>query len=63
METSLNMKLKLNKYTRIKYDRNDEFKNSYNYMSPNFADIITQTDEARVLGVIMNSNGNYSSHI
>ena len=62
-ETNSNMSFNLGKFKWLQYGRNCNLKDSYNYTSADYSKPIIESKEARDLGIIINSKGNFDSHI
>ena len=62
-EKNSNMKFNSSIFHVIQFGRNDELKLDYNYLGPEFQDVIYPAEEVRDLGVTISQEGNYKSHI
>jgi ribonuclease P/MRP protein subunit RPP40 len=60
---SNNMELNNEKIFAIKYGRSQNFKDSYDYLTPDEDGPITTVDNTKELGVIMSADGTFSKHI
>ena len=58
-----NMRFNAKKFKWLQIGKNEKFKNDYVYMSYDCIDPIVPDTDVRDLGIIMNCNGDYSSHI
>ena len=57
------MKFNISKFNVIKFGRNLDMKDEYNYFGPETDEIMIDNDEVRDLGVIISPDCNYKSHI
>ena len=57
------MKFNSSKFHVIQFGRNAELKLDYNYLGPDYQDIIYPSEEVRDLGVTISHEVNYKSHI
>ena len=62
-ETNNNMKFNSEKFELMRYGNNEELKNSTDYFTPDFTDIIERKMETRDLGIQMNEDLSFKSHI
>ena len=62
-ETASNMKFNLKKFVWVQYGRNQDLKHNYNYFSDEYGDIIVPSQSTRDLGIIINDDANYNTHI
>ena len=62
-EKANNMKFNVAKFNVIKFGRNSDMKDDYNYYGPDMNDIMLDNDEVRDLGVIISPDGSYKAHI
>ena len=58
-----NMSFNNSKFQLVQYGRNYELRENYNYMSPDYSEVICGSETVRDLGVHINNAGNYSDHI
>ena len=57
------MKFNISKFNVVKFGRNQDLKENYNYFGPNSEEIMIDNDEVRDLGVIISPDGSYKAHI
>ena len=57
------MKFNSEKFELMRYGNNEELKNSTDYFTPDFTDIIERKMETRDLGIQMNEDLSFKSHI
>ena len=62
-EKQANMKFNIGKFKWLQFGKNKNIVQSYNYLSPDFTDIMVQSDEAQDLDIIMNCDANFNNHI
>ena len=62
-EKNNNMKFNISKFNVIKFGRNIEMKDDYNYFGPNIEEIMLDNEEVRDLGITISPECNYKSHI
>ena len=62
-ESDNNMRFNISKFNVIKFGRNSEMKEEYNYFGPETSNIMIDNDEVRDLGVIITPDCDYKSHI
>ena len=58
-----NMLFNGNKFEMLRYGKNEDLKNSCNYLTPNFEDIIERKEVVKDLGIKMNDDANFKDHI
>ena len=58
-EKKNNMKFNISKFNVVKFGRNQDLKENYNYFGPNSEEIMIDNDEVRDLGVIISPDGSY----
>ena len=58
-----NMSFNNSKFQFVQYGRNIELRENYNYMSPDYSEVICCSEIVRDLGVNINITGNYNNHI
>ena len=58
-----NMELNGTKFESIKYGRNTELKNEYDYITPGYNSPITQKNSVKDLGIMMSDSGDFQEHI
>ena len=57
------MKFNISKFNVVKFGRNSDLKENYNYLGPNSDEIMIDNEEVRNLGLIISPNGSYKAHI
>ena len=58
-----NMSFNNSKFQLLQYGRNTELRENYNYLSPDFNEVICGSSTVKDLGVYVSNSGNYNCHI
>ena len=62
-QTDNNMQFNIGKFNVLKLGQNTKLKSEYTYFAPGYEQVITDNTVVRDLGVMVNSDANYSDHV
>ena len=62
-QESNNMLFNASKFELVRIGKNEELKNNTSYFTPNMSDVIDRTESVRDLGIILDDDMTFSSHI
>ena len=62
-EQKNNMAFNLDKFKWLQIGKNDKLKNSYNYFTGEFDEVIILTDQTKCLGIIMAEDASFKAHV